>query len=359
MKRAIIIVAVAVTTSSFACIWDARTMREEKKAHRDLAGIILDAGKRRVVDPSITADIERLKATPQPNDPGWLNDLAGAYIRVGQPEEAVKLLEPAREKFPNDYGVHANLGTAYHMLGRYAEAEKEIARDLEINPDAHFGLEKYHLALLQYLVRDRAYQSRHVYLDEWSEIFFTRIGRGLRGLGREKTEVLEAGGELPLSKEAVEGYIRNPDPGWLRQFPSRKLHDLYMQGLGDAPPPYRFKWDLAADTNVTRGVLYMAELNPDQPAAFVLAGMIATRDRAYNLAVAAFKRAIDLGSPQADLLKRHIEELETYITRSHQHTGRMRWRTVGVFSIVLLPVAYYAIRRRLSQTRSLRMTVSP
>ena len=70
---------------------------------------------------------------------------------MGQPREVVELPEPLREKFANDYGFHANLGTAYHLLGRYPEAEREIARDLEINPDAHFGLEKYHLALLQYL----------------------------------------------------------------------------------------------------------------------------------------------------------------------------------------------------------------
>ena len=77
--------------------------------------------------------------------------MPGACLRLGQPREVVKLPEPLREKFANDHGFLANLGTAYHLLGRYPEAEREIARDLEINPDAHFGLEKYHLALLQYL----------------------------------------------------------------------------------------------------------------------------------------------------------------------------------------------------------------
>jgi tetratricopeptide (TPR) repeat protein len=111
----------------------------------------------------------------------------GAYIRVGEPAEAVKLLEPARDRFPNDYGVRANLGTAYHLLGRYAEAEKEIAKDLEINPNAHFGLEKYHLALLQYLSRDRDYQSRHLYIDEWTGEFFKRRGTSLRFVRRYET----------------------------------------------------------------------------------------------------------------------------------------------------------------------------
>ena len=29
-------------------------------------------------------------------------------------------------RFANDYGVHANLGTAYHLMGRYADASREI-----------------------------------------------------------------------------------------------------------------------------------------------------------------------------------------------------------------------------------------
>ena len=45
-----------------------------------------------------------------------------------------------------------------------------------MNPDAHFGLEKYHLALLQYLIRDAKYQSRHVYVDEFTAHFLTARG---------------------------------------------------------------------------------------------------------------------------------------------------------------------------------------
>ncbi len=94
--------------------------------------------------------------------PRWNLGPAGTDRR-GRPR-----LEGVLLKFPNNYGIHANLGTACHMLGRYAEAEQEIRRDLEINPEAHFGLEKYHLALLQYLAKPKDYQARHVYVDEWS-----------------------------------------------------------------------------------------------------------------------------------------------------------------------------------------------
>ncbi|MDB6124917.1 MAG: hypothetical protein JWQ71_3910, partial [Pedosphaera sp.] len=32
-------------------------------------------------------------------------------------------------------------------------------RDLKITPEAHFGLERYHLALLKYLDKDKEYQN--------------------------------------------------------------------------------------------------------------------------------------------------------------------------------------------------------
>lgn len=163
MKPRLLLISLATTVTVFGCMWDARTLSDEKKARPDLASIILNAGKPKPVDPSLRQDLERLRAHPEPENVDWINNLAGTYLRLGQPSEAAILLEPARDQFPENYGTRANLGTAYHLLGRYAEAEKEIAKDLEINPDAHFGLEKYHLALLQYLARDQDYQRRHLY----------------------------------------------------------------------------------------------------------------------------------------------------------------------------------------------------
>ena len=125
-----------------ACIWDADTLADEKKSHPTMAAAILgnppDLG-----DPAkLRKRIAELNAKRRENDAAWWNDLAGAHIRLGESQKAATLLESVLTRFPDDYGIHANLGTAYHLLGRYAEAEKEIGRDLEINPEAHFGLEK-------------------------------------------------------------------------------------------------------------------------------------------------------------------------------------------------------------------------
>ena len=140
--------AIILTTFSHevaACLWDSDTLNDEKRHSPTLAEAILAPGGQHEDVKALNERIKRLLAARKEDEPAWWSDLAGAHLRLGEPAEAVKMLEPLTNRFPQDYGIHANLGTAYHLLGRYAEAEREIARDLEINPDAHFGLEKYHL----------------------------------------------------------------------------------------------------------------------------------------------------------------------------------------------------------------------
>jgi tetratricopeptide (TPR) repeat protein len=270
---------------------------------------------------------------------------------VGEPGEAVKLLEPARKKFPDNYGVHANLGTAYHLLGRHEEAERAIARDLEINPDAHFGLEKYHLALLQYLIRDQDYQRRHVYVDEYTGEFFRRRGENLRDLKYHAAGVL-GNDQKTKTREEIAAAKESISSEWRAHLVSEKLLNDSIEWEGDAPPAYRSKWDLSADTNLVRGVMYMAELNPDEPAAMVMAGAIATGERSYNLAVAAYQRAIDLGSPQAELLQWHIAALHEHIRQSLSRRGAVSaiaWLAGMV--LVGVPVCGIVLWRVASETQ--------
>src|SRR5882724_11338767 len=144
-------VLVLIPGPILGCIWDADTLAQEKAKSPKMAEVILGPAPKPVDPALLRTRIQALKSAPREDEPNWWNDLAGAHLRLGEASETVKLLEPVANKFANDYGVHANLGTAYHLLGRYKDAEREIARDLELNPEGHFGLEKYHLALQQYL----------------------------------------------------------------------------------------------------------------------------------------------------------------------------------------------------------------
>lgn len=331
-----------------ACIWDADTLVQEKWRSHDLSAAIL-------AEPSVPENpakfqerIKNLEANRDENNPDWWNNLAGAYIRLGQPKIAVKLLEPVVAKFPNDYGIHANLGTAYHLLGRYADAEKEIARDLEINPDAHFGLEKYHLALLQYLVRDTDYKKQHVYVDEFSRALQKPgtlfLGRPEGMLDSLNTNALEMARINDLAKDLVGDSENEKTNRW----EWKEIQDLKSQGY--APPPYRFKWDLAGDTNFFAGVIYMAQMNPREPACFEMLGIAARKKRDYNLAVAAFERSITLGSPKSEILQEKIESLRHFISESLKEKLGI-W---GVLSLIPLIILFYIYTKIRSRRRKLK-----
>jgi len=119
-------------------MWDAESLSREKSRSHDLAQTILGETSTLEDTNRLRARIKELESDRHEEDPMWWNNLAGAHLRLNEAQAAATLLEPVVAKFPDDYGIHANLGTAYHLLARYQDAEKEIARDLEINPDAHF-----------------------------------------------------------------------------------------------------------------------------------------------------------------------------------------------------------------------------
>jgi tetratricopeptide (TPR) repeat protein len=338
--------------SVHACIWDADTLEDEKKQHPSLAQAILFPTNEVVDAAHLKARIEELRAASNDNDPAWYNDLAGAYMRLGEPAEAVRLLEPQTNRFAGDYGIHANLGTAYHLLGRYSDAEREIALDLEINPDAHFGLERYHLALLQYLIRDEGYRLRHVYVEEFSYSFL--IEQGMR--------VRPYQGLAGLSNTAPDALLKADGERWTdtllkdRNYAIAFDHQLYVVGNAlaelaqyEPPPTYETKHPLDNDPNLEKGVIYMATLNPKEPACWVMLGIVAVKSSDKNLTIAAYQKAIELGSIQAPILRSQIEALKDHIRHARATHGTMK--AVGSLVIlvptVLLCLLLFLVFRRL------------
>lgn len=331
-----------------ACIWDADSLSREKSRSHDLAQTILGISEISEDTNKLQSRIQDLQANRQENDTNWWNNLAGAYLRLNQPQKAVDLLQPVVEKFPNNYGIHANLGTAYHLLGRYQDAEKEIARDLEINPNAHFGLEKYHLALLQYLVRDQKYQSRHVYVDEFTAAF---VGND-QGWGFDPfhEDIYE-----DIAKGQAQNYDQNlaaAEADYRSLVQTNANGRVIAQMLAtlavlDGPPPYRTNWDLRADTNFEAGVIYMAQMNPKEPACFTMLGIDAWAKRDYHLAATAFEKAVALGSPQSELLKRETDKIKDFITRSEEQRRTMDiLLALGVSVLALIVFGIMRLGRR-------------
>jgi len=341
-----ILLLVCISFSARACIWDAQSLSREKKRSHDLARVIM--GEAPVVEDTnqLRATIRNLETNRNENDPNWWNNLAGAHIRLGEPQAAVALLEPVVEKFPNDYGIHANLGTAYHLLGRYQEAEKEIARDLEINPEAHFGLEKYHLALLQYLVRDQKYQARHVYVDEATVYFLGNNWTGdFMGNRIFDEEDIKSGAEKYASAAAVEQEYKILLQTNAGTYAVRRM--LATVAAKDAPPAYRTNWNLMTDTNFEAGVIYMAQMNPKEPASYAMLGIAAWKKRDYHLAATAFEKAAAFGGPQTEILKERATDLRKFIHDSEHR--RLVLRLVLALGVgVLLSIVFgigWAIRK--------------
>ena len=325
-------------------MWDSDTLADEQHKSQDMAKVILGSADQPTNSVLLRDRISKLKADPHENDPAWWNELAGAHLRLGEANEAAALLEPVLNRFPDDYGIHANLGTAYHLLGRYQDAEKEIARDLEINPDAHFGLEKYHLALLQYLIRDPEYQMRHVYVDEFTDGFLTQ---------RETLYVYESVTvtnvdpaftnqvEMDMATKEVSQLLQaSPKPENENLVGDRLNTLLSEMASSDRVPDYRMKWNLAHDPKLNEGVLYMATLNPKEPACFVMLGAVCLKNGDKNLAAAAWEKAVALNSSQAGWLKYKINRIRNHITEAQRmnhntHQGMAFLAVVFFLAVVL------------------------
>ncbi len=301
-----------------ACIWDADTLRDEQKKDPGLASTILNPPVEKVDTAALMARIERLKSAPATNEGDWWNDMAGAYIRLGKPEAAVALLETVTNRFSDDYGIHANLGTAYHLLGRYVEAEHEISRDLDINPDGHFGLEKYHLALLQYLIRDRKYQFRHVFVDEYTVSFLLNAGFRATATTNVSDHRNVQSTNLPSITSDEIDQLWNDQSNTKKELyeAARKTSELAET---DSPPGYTRKWNLGADPNLEKGVVYMSTLNRQQPACWVMLGVLAAGRSDKNLTISAFEKAIQLGSPQKSILQADISALRKHIAEARHN----------------------------------------
>jgi Flp pilus assembly protein TadD len=342
--RLSVLLVVLFASNASACIWDSDSMLLEKIRSHDLASAILYNDPVAPDTKKLQKRIKELEANRRETDPDWWNNLAGAYIRLGQPQTAIRLLTPVVAKFPNDYGIHANLGTALHLLGRYNEAEKEIARDLEINPDAHFGLEKYHLALLQYLVRDAKYQSRHVYVDELTATFLTPPV--VRFFYRPEFEKVFKDGAMDYTNladaEADTNFTDTNEDARMREY--RLEEHLGVVAALDPPPAYRSHWNLAVETNLEQGVIYMAQMNPREPACYSMLGIAALRKRDYHLAKAAFERAVAFRSPQTELLNWRINELKNYIAKTPA-LSIQAWAGMAI-ALVVLYYFYAKIRDR-------------
>ncbi len=175
MKRVLtgIALLLALPLSVAACLWDSDTPADEAKGcPRSSPSSPAGSGPPLYYEMRLDRVTAHLQSRPE--DLAAYDDAGVACDRLGRGDEAIAWMEKKRAQLDRLgasrpevkeqlYRYHANFGTFLaHRWSREGadrtkidqvkKARDEIAKALEINPDAHFGREKYQLRVLEWIV---------------------------------------------------------------------------------------------------------------------------------------------------------------------------------------------------------------
>jgi tetratricopeptide (TPR) repeat protein len=139
--------------AAIACLWDYDTIQMERSRFPDALELI--TGKflrhsKEFYEWRIRDRVARLQSDR--NNLALLDDLGVAYSKTGRHDEAIETARTAERLQPDRYETEANLGSFLIHSGRLKEGLPHIDAALRINPDAHFGREKYQKLLVEYML---------------------------------------------------------------------------------------------------------------------------------------------------------------------------------------------------------------
>ncbi len=145
-----------LSSVAVACMWDYDTIRMERTRFPGTLELI--TGKFLRHSPEfyhwrIANRLKRLETDP--TNVALLDDLAVAYDKTGQHEKAIATAIATEKLQPGRYETAANLGTFFFHAGKLEDGLPHIDRALKINPNAHFGREKYQRLLVEYVIERR------------------------------------------------------------------------------------------------------------------------------------------------------------------------------------------------------------
>ncbi|WP_254507289.1 tetratricopeptide repeat protein [Anatilimnocola floriformis] len=144
-------------TLAIACLWDQDTLLAERARFPTTLELITGKFIRHSPEFYEWRVQDRLKKLEKdPENLAWLDDLAVAYDKLGQQDLAIELMERKEKIKPGLYETAANHGTFHAHAGRLEEALPYLRKAIEINPDAHFGREKYQILLIEYSLENPA-----------------------------------------------------------------------------------------------------------------------------------------------------------------------------------------------------------
>ena len=178
MKTLVVLGLLAASASP--CLWDSDTLDTELRGLPEAFDLVTGRWHRHG-DAYYRERVSRLGGK---NDStlAELDDLAVAHEHLGERAQAIDVMQrkaallakaPDRE---HEYRYLANLGTFHAHAGDYAAALVELEKAVALNPDAHFGRERFQIELIRYAAAAKAEPAL------WSQQSFLRhAGYSLRG----------------------------------------------------------------------------------------------------------------------------------------------------------------------------------
>jgi tetratricopeptide (TPR) repeat protein len=152
---AIILIAF-IPSLALACAWDYDTLKMERQ--RFPSALELITGKFLRHSPEFyewRIRNREAKLASDPNNLAYLDDLAVAYDKIGKPEKAIEIMQRSFKIQPVRYETESNIALFYFHAGQLETSLKHVENALRINPDAHFGREKYQKYLTEYVISRR------------------------------------------------------------------------------------------------------------------------------------------------------------------------------------------------------------
>lgn len=152
----VLLLILLTTGVSLACLWDTDTLAQEEARFPGTLELITGRFPRHSDEFYRWRLADRQRRLKQdPDNQAWLDDVAVSYSKLGMHEDAIRVARQQLARHPARYESLANLGTFLFHAGRLEEGIPFIEQALQVNPEAHFGRERYQLALVRYVLEKR------------------------------------------------------------------------------------------------------------------------------------------------------------------------------------------------------------
>jgi hypothetical protein len=142
------------SSAAVACLWDYDTLLAERARQPTTLELITGKFLRhspRFYDWRRQDRLAKIEAGA--NAEALWDDLAVAYDKLGQHDQAIETARQRLIENPRRYETLANLGTFYLHSGQLQEGITTIDKALEVNPAAHFGRERIQRYLAEYILQ--------------------------------------------------------------------------------------------------------------------------------------------------------------------------------------------------------------